>query len=72
MRTAPEMVSTIESFSSKVLYLPLSALGHNPSSQGVRPNDIRPAWVELPLLYTLHKMGYVAAGTPSDAQRGRI
>ena len=55
----PEIVTTVESFSEKVLYLPNSALGHNPAKEGVRPCDINPRWVEVPMLYILAGLGYV-------------
>jgi len=59
---APEIVTTVESFAESVIYLPNSALGHNPSPrEGVRPCDIKPRWVEIPLLYVLHQLGYVQA-----------
>jgi hypothetical protein len=56
---APEIVATVESFAESVLYVPNSALGHHPSKQGVRPADIKPRWVEVPLLYILSRLGYV-------------
>jgi len=68
---SPEIVSTVESFASDVIYVPVSALGHSPSHdpsyQGegdsplvVRPCDVSPRWVEVPLLYALFKMGLVS------------
>ena len=56
---APEIVTTVESFAESVLYLPNSALGYNPEKEGVRPCDIKPRWVEVPLLYVLARLGYV-------------
>jgi hypothetical protein len=56
---APEIVATVESFAESVLYVPNSALGHHPSKEGVRPCDIKPRWVEVPLLYVLSRLGYV-------------
>jgi hypothetical protein len=59
MKYAPEIVTTVESFAESVLYLPNSALGHQPLQVGVRPCDINPRWVEVPLLYILSRLGYV-------------
>ena len=56
---APEIVATVESFAESVLYVPNSALGHHPSKAGIRPCDIKPRWVEVPLLYVLSRLGYV-------------
>lgn len=53
---APELVHTVESIGQHVVYMPISALGHNPMKEGVRPCDIRAFWVEMPLVYTLSTM----------------
>lgn len=62
----PDLVATAESFSSEVLYLPTSALGHSPTrredteqSQSllVKPRDIRPIFAEVPVLYMLGRLG---------------
>lgn len=56
---APELVAAAEDFCTQVVYLPVSALGRAPEVQpetgllGVRPRDIQPRWVTIPLLYTL-------------------
>ncbi len=69
---APEIVSAVESFAEHVVYLPNSALGHSPSANGaslvVRPCDVKPRWVEVPLLYILSVLGYVptCARLPND------
>jgi hypothetical protein len=54
----PEVVAAAESFAPSVNYLPVSALGRCPrtdSSSGklssIRPRDIRPIWVTIPLLH---------------------
>jgi hypothetical protein len=44
--------------------MPVSALGHSPSLDengqlAIRPVDIHPLWVEVPLVYVLAKLGYV-------------
>jgi hypothetical protein len=54
----PEVVSTAEDFAQEVVYLPVSALGHSPekypdkSGLLIRPRDIHPRWVTVPLLYS--------------------
>ncbi|MBF0258951.1 MAG: DUF4339 domain-containing protein [Desulfamplus sp.] len=58
-RLTPEFVNTIESFAENVIYLPVSAIGHQPEDRGVHPGDINPLWVEVPFLYILSKMGYI-------------
>ncbi|MEI8120406.1 MAG: FHA domain-containing protein [bacterium] len=67
---APEIVATVESFSESVLYVPNSALGHNPTKQGVRPSDIKPKWVEVPFLYVLSRLGYVPCEGALENCRG--
>lgn len=56
---APEIVATVETFAENVIYVPNSALGHNPSEQGVKPSEIAPRWVEVPFLYILAKRGHL-------------
>ncbi|MBF0242701.1 MAG: DUF4339 domain-containing protein [Desulfamplus sp.] len=58
-RFTPEFVNTVESFADNVIYLPVSAIGHQPDDKGVHPKDINPLWVEVPFLYILSKMGYI-------------
>ncbi len=58
-RLTPEFVNTVESFADNVIYLPVSAIGHQPDDRGVHPGDIRPLWVEVPFLYILSQMGYI-------------
>jgi hypothetical protein len=66
----PEFVATAESFASKVIYVPVSALGHSPSSDPknpasglllVRPRDIKPKWAVVPMLYMLARFGMIRA-----------
>ena len=58
LEIAPEIVSTAEDFSTEVVYMPVSALGHSPEKEPdksglyVRPRDIHPHWVTSPLLYS--------------------
>jgi hypothetical protein len=60
LELAPEFVSSAEGFCEKVTYIPVSALGGSPEVGntgflGVRPCNINPKWVEIPMLYALHK-----------------
>jgi hypothetical protein len=63
----PEMVTTAESFAGEVLYLPNSALGHSPELNpdtgmiGIRPRDVRPIWVSVPMLYFFCEKGFIPA-----------
>lgn len=72
--TCPEVVSTAESFAGDVLYLPNSALGHSPELSdetgmiGIRPADVHPWWVEVPMLYFLWERGFI----PSVAEEQRV
>ncbi|MBQ6472481.1 MAG: hypothetical protein IJJ33_10890, partial [Victivallales bacterium] len=56
-KVCPEIVAAVESFSGEVVYLPNSALGHSPELDqnsgmlGIRPEDIRPFWPCVPMLY---------------------
>lgn len=70
MQLCPEVVATAEAFSSKVTYVPTSALGHSPfegrnrsdpnkRSLMVRPEDIRPIWATVPMLYMLSHFGMI-------------
>ena len=58
---APEFVAAAEAFCQQVVYIPVSALGQPPAQDatsgfiGIRPNDIKPRWVTVPILYTLAK-----------------
>lgn len=62
-RLCPEFVATAENLSSTVRYIPTSALGTSPEVTehdgrymlGIRPRDVRPRWVTVPLLYCLCK-----------------
>jgi len=64
---APELVSTAEAFASRVIYVPVSALGHSPaydpaspeSGLHVKPKYIRPEWTTTPLLYMFALLGLV-------------
>lgn len=55
----PEVTATAHDIASDVWFVPVSALGHNPMIEGVRPCDIKPHWTELPVVFTLAKKGLV-------------
>ncbi|MDR1491760.1 MAG: hypothetical protein LBT05_03435 [Planctomycetaceae bacterium] len=58
----PEIVSAAEQLSEDVIYIPVSATGGPPSvdpqtgALGFRSADIKPYWVEVPILYMLNKL----------------
>jgi len=70
----PEIVTVAENFAQEVVYIPVSAMGKSPEQDpetgalGMRPRDIQPIWVEVPLLYTLcrWKKGLVPYVRPAD------
>lgn len=55
----PEVVATAHEIATDVWFVPVSALGHNPMREGVRPCDIKPIWTELPVVFTLAKKGLI-------------
>ena len=55
----PEVVETAHDIAENVWFIPVSALGHNPMREGVRPCDIKPFWAELPIVLTLAKRGLI-------------
>ena len=59
MDVAPEMVAAAHDLTEDVWFLPVSALGHNPMKEGVRPCDIHPVWPELPIVLTLAYKGLI-------------
>lgn len=59
-RTVPEVSATARDISDDCWFIPVSALGHNPMTEGVRPCDIRPVWAELPVVFTLARKGLIA------------
>ncbi|HMD54543.1 MAG TPA: hypothetical protein VKJ65_08350, partial [Phycisphaerae bacterium] len=69
----PEIVASVESISTNVLFIPISSLGRAPESHptlpnvlAIRPRDIVPWWVTVPILYSLVKWttGLVAVAPP--------
>lgn len=55
----PEVTATAHDIASDVWFVPVSALGHNPMREGVRPCDIKSIWTELPVVFTLAKKGLI-------------
>ncbi len=57
----PEIVAAAEGFAKDLTFLPVSAIGRSPEldpetgSLGVRPKDMDPYWVEVPLLHALSR-----------------
>ncbi len=55
----PELVSSAEGFAQQVTFVPVSATGRSPEvdaasgQMGIRPRDVQPQWVEVPMLWTL-------------------
>ncbi|MHC4561152.1 MAG: hypothetical protein ACYS8X_00075 [Planctomycetota bacterium] len=76
-RLCPEFVASADSFSEWVRYIPVSALGGSPELierdghhlYGVRPRNVQPKWVTVPLLYSLAKWttGMIGQTSPPDA-----
>jgi hypothetical protein len=58
-RVCPELPQVAEGFAREVLYVPVSALGHSPKAErggpAIRPGDIKPVWVTVPVLYGLYR-----------------
>jgi len=72
-RHCPEFVATVEGFSERICYIPVSSLGGSPlvvdrgdtRFYGIRPRDIRPRWVTAPLLYCMTKWASVLLAPPA-------
>ncbi len=75
-KLCPEFVATAEDLSEIVRYIPVSSLGHSPALietsekvfYGVRPENIKPKWVTVPLLYTLYKYAPKTMGNLSRSR----
>lgn len=58
----PEIVAAAEGFAKDLHFLPVSAIGGSPEvdpktgALGVRPKDMNPYWVEVPILYALSRL----------------
>ena len=62
----PDFVAIADSISEHVHYVPVTSLGHSPvivrkdnaaPFYGIRPKDMRPRWVTVPLLFCLSNWG---------------
>jgi hypothetical protein len=61
LQTSSELVGAAEAFSQAVTYIPVSSLGTSPELvtqgdnkfYGIRPRNISPRWVTVPLLWAL-------------------
>jgi len=59
LQFCPEIVAAAQGFAKELVFIPVSATGVSPEvddatgSLGIRPRNIRPYWVEVPLLYAL-------------------
>ena len=58
-RYVPEVAAIARDISDDIWFLPISAFGHNPMMEGVRPCDIKPIMTELPVVITLAMQGLV-------------
>ena len=75
-RLCPEFVAAADGLSVAVRYIPVTALGGSPelierkdhSFYGIRPKNIRPRWVTVPLLYCLCRWtsGTIGSKAPAD------
>ncbi|MBR7106878.1 MAG: hypothetical protein IKC89_00545 [Lentisphaeria bacterium] len=70
LEIAPEFVSAAEGFSDNVYFVPVSAFGSAPQfisfdndknrpMLGIVPNDMKPKWIEVPLLLQLYLHGLI-------------
>lgn len=70
--TSPELVSTAETFAQDVIFLPDSALGRSPeldeagNTLAIRPRDIKPFWITVPMLYHFFRYGLIPAVSRED------
>jgi len=68
MKHCPDLVQTAKNFCERVTFIPVSALGSQPSATAeevidgkvkvlptIAPKDITPQWVTVPLIYALHQ-----------------
>lgn len=73
----PEIVAAAQGFARDLTFIPVSATGVSPEldkgsgTLGIRPRDIEPYWVEVPLLYALatRSRGLVSAQHRKPASR---
>ncbi len=72
----PEIVAAAEGFTKYLTFIPVSATGVAPECDantgafGMRPRDLNPYWVEVPVLYALSQWcaGLVGAAFPKSSE----
>jgi hypothetical protein len=78
LRVCPEIVGAAEGFPQNVCYVAVSALGRRPVAEpgtktlAIRPREIKPFWVTVPLLFGLARRtsGLITTWQNQHAQRG--
>lgn len=77
LQLSPDVVSTCEEFFERVYYIPTSSLGRMPvydeqtSQIGIRPDDLKPIWAEVPMLLQMHVAGLLSvAHVPGSVAAG--
>ena len=64
----PEVVAAAEGFAKDLTFIPVSATGSSPEvdpetgSLGIRPCNMNPYWVEVPLMHALHHWAHGLVG----------
>jgi hypothetical protein len=72
----PEIVAAAEGFAQHLNFVPVSATGHAPQLDpasgmlGIRPRDISPYWVEVPMLAALSRWCPGLIGTTGTSHQG--
>lgn len=67
-KICPEVVAAGEGFAEELYFVPVSATGHAPEvdaetgALGIRPRDMAPYWVEVPLMLALHRWTHGLVG----------
>lgn len=65
---SPELVVAGQGFAKEIYFIPVSATGHGPEMDAesgalrIRPRDINPWWVEVPLMVALHRWTHGLVG----------
>ena len=65
---SPELVVAGQGFAKEIYFIPVSATGHGPEMDAesgalrIRPRDINPCWVEVPLMLALHRWTHGLVG----------
>lgn len=65
---SPELVVAGQGFAKEIYFIPVSATGHGPEMDAesgalrIRPRDINPWWVEVPLMLALHRWTHGLVG----------